>query len=393
MEKGMYNLAVLRHLTLCLVILGVASCPSAGGGSAPAKVIFIDTGGLYSCALISNGRVHCWGDAGAGQLGYGNNSDRNAPGEAIPGLDKVVQISAGSAHTCALISDGSSHCWGEGRSGRLGYGGDTDTNSPGGAIPGLNNAIQISAGGSHVCALVSNGSVHCWGEASNNQLGYGSTSDRDTPGGPIPDLGNVVQISAGSFHNCALVSNGSVHCWGVGVNGRLGYGDAMDRSSPGAPIPGLENVTQVSAGNGHTCALVSNGSVHCWGYGTEGQLGYGATSERMTPGEAIPGLANVTQISTGEEHTCALVAGGSAHCWGEGEEAQLGYGSTSDRTSPGEAIPGLSDIRQISSGFSHTCAFAINGSVYCWGQGTSGQLGNGNTTNQASPGEPISFPF
>lgn len=392
----------MRRLIFCLFALGLSSCPSGGGGSGspagnpspdPLSIVYVDAGHLFTCVLISDGRISCWGAGDSGELGYGNRLNRNTSGEAIRASGIVSQISTGGSFACALISDGGVSCWGSGTSGKLGYGNISDRLEPGEAIPGFGSIAQISVGGTHVCAVTSDNKVHCWGDGSSNKLGYGNNAARNSPGEAIPDFGNITQVSVGSFHVCALNTMGRVHCWGEGLFGRLGYGNVLGRSSPGDAIPGLENVTHVSAESAHSCSLMANGSVHCWGDGTEGRLGYGNTSDRNSPGEPIPGLENVRQIETGAEHTCALLSGGSVHCWGQGEDSQLGYGNTSDRLSPGEAIPGLSNISQISVGSFHTCALGSNGSVYCWGQGTRGELGNGNATNQAFPGEPISFPF
>ena len=306
----------------------------------------ISLGNSHTCAQVSGGRVHCWGSGSNGQLGYGNSTVRFVPGEAIPGLSGVSQIDGGAGgYTCALASSGRVHCWGWGDGSRLGYGNDSNRLSPGETIPDLSEVAQISAGELHVCALIRSGRVHCWGGGNNGRLGYGNDSNRPAPGEAIPGLNAVTQISAGGSHTCALVEGGSVHCWGSGAAGLLGYGDESERSAPGEAIPGLSNVRQISAGDDHTCALVSNGSVHCWGSGGNGELGYGNRSNRFSPGEAIPDFGSVNQISAGDSYTCASVAGGSVHCWGLGDAQRLGYGNDSDRLAPGEPIPSFSLTR------------------------------------------------
>lgn len=373
------------------------SCPSSGGGSAsgggPASsllILSLTLGASHTCALVSSGRVHCWGNGTSGRLGYGSSSDLASPGGPVPGLRGVSQISAGTAHTCALTTNGNVHCWGDGFYGQLGYGSSSNRSLPGDAIPDFTNINQVSVGGIHTCILTTNGSVHCWGDGQNGKLGYGDTSDRNSPGEAIPDLTNVTQISSGSSHTCALVENGSVHCWGAGGNSQLGYGNSNERQSPGEPIPGLTNVVHISAGNLRTCALLEGGSVSCWG---AGYLGYGNTSGSSTPGGAVPGLSDVVQLSTGATYSCARVMAGNAYCWGWGNSGRLGYGNTSDRLVPGEPIPGLNNVSWIATGGANTCALAVNGSVHCWGAGGAGRLGYGNTAGRLSPGEAIpSFP-
>ena len=385
----------MRHLAFCLLVLGIASCPGGeGGGNSGSNpsALAVDAGGSHTCALAYENRAFCWGDGSHGQLGYGNTSDRSSPGESIPGLEDVRQISAGGFHTCALVANGSVHCWGSGGNGQLGYGNTSDRSSPGEAIPGLVNVSQISAGSNHTCAVLINGNAHCWGLGSNGILGYGVVTGRNAPGGPIPDFGNVTRISAGISHTCALVANGSAHCWGWGFRGRLGYGDSTSRTAPGEAIPGLESVSQVSAGSGsHTCALAANGSAHCWGSGINGRLGYGDASDRNSPGSAIAGFGNAIQISVGRSHTCALVANGSVHCWGLGSNGPLGYGGISSRSAPGDAIPGFGNVTQISAGDFHTCAVSAGVRVYCWGLGSDGRLGYGDTFNRFGPSEPVPY--
>ena len=378
----------MRRLAIFFLALGVASCPS-GGGSSSSSVPAIMASDSHTCALTSSGSVHCWGWGDSGRLGYGNQIDRSRPGEPIPGLSGVIQIAPGQLHSCALVAGGSVHCWGDGTNGKLGYGNNSVRLSPGEAIPGLRDVTQLESGAYHVCALVSGGRVHCWGWGDAGRLGYGNDSDRNTPAEIIPGLSNVEQIAAGTSHTCVLVSNGSVFCWGAGGRGRLGYGDEASRSESLEPVPGLANVTQISAGNGHTCALISNGNVHCWGDGGSGELGYRNRSNRLSPGEVVPGLSGVRQISAGGSHTCALIEGGSVDCWGTGSQGQLGYGSTSSSNRSGGAIPGLSGVRQISTGSAHSCALVESGNVHCWGRGFSNRLGYGNRSNRLAPGEPI----
>lgn len=390
----------MRRLTLYFLALGISSCPSSGGSgspsgppspSTPPVAVSVEMGGEHGCALLSNARVHCWGRGHFGQLGYGNESNRNTPGEAIPGLADVAQISAGFYHTCALTSGGSVHCWGSGGSGRLGHGDTSDRNLTGSAIPGLSDVTQISAGGEHTCALVTNGDVHCWGKGESNRLGYGNTVDRTRPGGPIPNLTNVVQVSAGNFHTCAVVANGSAHCWGHGHAGALGYGDESNRLTPGDPIPGLSNVTQIVASLGSvSCVVFSNASATCWGNGQDGRHGQGGDQNILSPGDVFPDL-NVSHISSEGNHVCALTTNGSVHCWGTGSDGQLGYGNNNKRSTPGEPIPGLGNVTVLSVGNGFSCVVIYNGSVRCWGTGASGRLGYGNSDALNRPGGFITF--
>src|SRR3954453_9208154 len=222
-------------------------------------------------------------------------------------------LDAGVVHTCAVLHGGRVRCWGYGYGGGLGYGnkntiGDDETPASAGPVdlgPGR-TATAVSAGRGHTCALLDNGSVRCWGENWYGELGYGISTiligDDESPAslGPV-DLGagrTATAISAGDFHTCALLDDGSVRCWGVGLDGRLGYSNTDnigDDETPGSVAPvnlGTgRTATAISAGGSHTCAVLDNGSVLCWGRGSDGQLGYGNTAtigDNETPGSVAP---------------------------------------------------------------------------------------------------------
>jgi hypothetical protein len=245
--------------------------------------------------LISDGTVTCWGWGGGGQLGTGNNSDSNIPVAVTGGAlanKTVTQIATGSTHTCALISDGTVTCWGLGGYGKLGTGNTNNSNTPvavtGGALANK-TVTQIATGNIHTCALISDGTVTCWGDGAYGQLGtgnpYGSNIPVAVTGGALANK-TVTQIATGAYHTCALISDGTVTCWGWSADGQLGTGNINISDVPVAVTGGaLENktVTQIATGYGHTCALISDGTVTCWGNGGDGQLGTGNTNNSNVP--------------------------------------------------------------------------------------------------------------
>ncbi len=227
-------------------------------------------------------------------------------------------------------------------------------------------ATQIAAGGSRTCALTTSGGVKCWGQGNYGQLGDGGITDQSAPvdvcvtsstpgacnGTPLRD---VTQIAAGRNHACALTTSGGVKCWGYGGEGQVGNGaNPTTQSTPVDVVAtgqnqggtALSGITQISAGGFHTCALTISGGVKCWGYGFYGELGDGARSDRSTPVDVCvtataPGtctgtpLRDVTQITGGYLHTCALTTSGGVKCWGRGAVGQLGNGDTPfARTTP-----------------------------------------------------------
>ena len=249
----------------------------------------------------------------------------------------------------------------------------------------LSAQASITTGRNHTCALLSTGAAICWGSNLNGQLGDGTTANRLTPTEVIGLSSDVTAISGGREHTCALLATGAVTCWGWNEYGQLGDGTTANRLTPTA-VTGLDSdVTAITAGHNHTCALLATDAVHCWGYNGYGQLGDGTTANRLTP-TAVTGLdSGVTAISASRFHTCALLATGALTCWGWNGYGQLGDGTTANRLTP-TAVTGLSsDVTAITAETFHTCALLATGAVRCWGYNGYGQLGDNSTANRATP--------
>jgi alpha-tubulin suppressor-like RCC1 family protein len=375
---------ILALLVLVAVATGLPAGAAAEQASQPASSAAgqLDVSGGtsadpsgHTCAVLDGGSVRCWGFGGGGRLGYGNQSsigDDETPGSVGP-VDlgagrKAEAIGAGAFHTCARLDDSSVRCWGFGGEGRLGYGnersvGDDETPGSVGPVDLGAGAAAISAGGGHTCAVLDGGDVRCWGFGNDGRLGYGNGNDigdNETPAsvGPV-DLGagrKAEAIGAGAFHTCARLDDSSVRCWGFGGEGRLGYGNERvigDDETPGAVGPvdlgAGRTAKAISAGDAHTCALLDDNSVRCWGFGKQGRLGYANTNDigdDETPGSAGPvdlgpGRTAVA-TSAGGRHTCARLDDGSVRCWGTGFTGRLGYCNEKDigdDETPGSAGP------------------------------------------------------
>ncbi|HWF50091.1 MAG TPA: hypothetical protein VG294_05525 [Solirubrobacteraceae bacterium] len=339
-----------------------------------------------------------------------------------PSSAAAGQLDAGQYHTCAVRPGGHLICWGYNGDGELGYGnltdvGDTSTPASAGPLDFGGVAVDaVSAGNNHTCALLAGGTVHCWGFNADGQLGYGNTNSvlSAASAGPV-DLGpgrSAVAITAGGSHTCAILDTGDVLCWGFGFDGQLGYDSRQnldDSALTGSRTPvdlGGQKAIAISGGTQHTCAILVAGTVRCWGFGVKGQLGYGDPNNRGdgvcsgTPpvcdakvNDGLPVNIGVGRtavaISAGGLHTCAILDNGSVLCWGDGASGQLGYGNTNnvgDAQQPGVSgqVVDLGAGRTamaISAGDDHTCAILDNGSVLCWGDGANGELGYGATGN------------
>ena len=256
--------------------------------------------------------------------------------------DGVGLITAGEYHTCVILDDGSVSCWGRNWEGQLGDGTTTNRNTPNqtASLGAGRTAVAITAGSDHTCAILDDGSVSCWGWNSAGQLGDGTSTDRDTPT-QTSSLGTdrtAIAIAAGKYHTCAILDDGSVSCWGAGNGGRLGDGTNSDRNTTTqtSSLGAGRTAVAITAGESHTCAILDDGSVSCWGRNWDGQLGDGTTTNRNTPNQTASLGAGRTAvaITAGEFHTCAILDDGSVSCWGSNWDGQLGDGTTTHRTTP-----------------------------------------------------------
>ena len=249
----------------------------------------------------------------------------------------------------------------------------------------LANTAAVASGYTHSCAVVAEG-VKCWGSSANGILGAGAiTGDFPSPVVAISSNSQVSSVSAGYRHSCAVVSGG-VKCWGYGSQGQIGNGATTNSNTAVEALAASSSATAVSAGYNHTCALV-DGGVKCWGYGAQGQIGNNGTTQQNSPVVAIGANSGVSSVSAGISHTCAVVSGG-VKCWGAGANGRIGNGLTANSLIPvsvkTNATTTLSGATSASAGGTHSCA-VVSGVVMCWGDGANGRLGNGTTGQQVYP--------
>jgi hypothetical protein len=200
----------------------------------------------------------------------------------------------------------------------------------------------------------------------------------------VSGIANATQIATGQFHSCARLEDATLKCWGFNSSSQLGDGTSIASNVPVA-VKGVQDVRQIAAGAGHTCALLSGGTIKCWGYNLFGQIGNGTNNGSTAPATVLT-ISNAIQISTTDDskHTCALLTGGTVKCWGNNGTGQLGIGSTSDAYIP-TAVDGITSATQLIAGASHTCALLAGGTIKCWGWGVIGQLGNGANDSSTTP--------
>jgi alpha-tubulin suppressor-like RCC1 family protein len=289
------------------------------------NAIAVDLQSEHGCAVLDRGAAKCWGFNRYGQLGDGTVTDSSVP-VPVTGIRSATAVVVGWAHSCALLSSGAVKCWGYNYHGELGVSATARFSSLPVRVAGISTATAITTAGSHNCALLASGQVQCWGLNLYGQLGNGSTSDSSTPV-TVAGITSAKAVAAGAHFSCALLASGAVKCWGHGRNAELGDGTAWPYSDSSVPVSvvGINGAVSITAGAFHACAVMSDASAQCWGYNNYGQLGNGSMTQSAsnTP-VRISGIDSVVRLAAGAWHTCALLPDGAMRCWGLNVEGQLG---------------------------------------------------------------------
>lgn len=331
----------------------------------------VAVGGGHVCAL-DGGLVWCVGENAYGQLGDGTRTARTEP-VVVPGIRDAVQVIAGARHACVVLQSGGVRCWGDDTFGQMGQRGAPsgepfDVHS--GPLPlaaiearssvvpvtpvGLGAARSLAVHEHWTCALQVDGAVACWHGAG------------EAPVTVVQRLPATTQsLAIGAVHSCVVLQDGAVNCWGLNFYGRIGDGTRVDRPQPTAVVGLRGPAVTVAAGRLHTCALLRDGGVACWGTGFAGRLGDGSEQERDRP-VMVKGLTDAVALTAGHEHTCALRRGGSAVCWGDNSGGVLGDGTRGARSLP-VVVKGVT-ATALAAGEHRTCAVREDGSVVCWGE-------------------------
>ena len=330
-----------------------------GTTTARSRPVLVAAGGLtfaavslngHTCALVPARVAYCWGRNDFGQLGVGTTTGPESCAtpsgpfscSTVPmpvvGAVPFAAISVGGGHTCAVTAAGAAYCWGWNDYGQLGDGTTTTRSSPVlVAAPAGVTFVAVSAGETHSCAVTATGDAYCWGLNQSGWLGDGTTTTRLSPVLVAAPAGvTFAAVSAARSHTCGVTPAGAAYCWGLNGSGQLGNGDAT-MATQYTPVlvtvPAGVTFAEVSAGDYHTCGLTPARVAYCWGDGTAGQVGDGATQIRLTPVGVTGGLTFAV-VSAGQVHTCGMTPAGAAYCWGSNDFGQLGDGTMTNRSSP-----------------------------------------------------------
>jgi alpha-tubulin suppressor-like RCC1 family protein len=380
--------------TMAVVACSGSDATAPHASPDPTAATSLASGSRFTCALTSAGKAYCWGDGLAGQIGDSTYSPKTVP-TASAGAHTYVAIAAADQTACALDRAGIAWCWGDD---------PTRPNvalsilSVGEAVASPHPLRSITVGRRFGCGLDDSGTAYCWGDNYRGQLGVADTIGR---AGATRVSGSLhfAALAAGFWHVCGLTTSGGVYCWGDNSFGELASGDTALFTAP-HQISGSTLFRFISSGSIHSCGIATNGHTLCWGANFSGQLGDGTQTGRLTPVEAAPGLTftsvHAERANSVFTHTCGITVSGDVYCWGWNSKTQLGVGGTTDACTnllgastfvcsyTPVRVNGLSGVTGLAAGLEHTCALAGR-QVYCWGDNSYGELGDGTGISAAVP--------
>ncbi|MEI8083411.1 MAG: Ig-like domain-containing protein, partial [Actinomycetes bacterium] len=355
----------------------------------------VTLGAHHSCALMNDGSLQCWGDNSYAQLGTGDTNGSLTPRASLVVGTNLQSVSAGGDHTCGLDASGATLCWGRSDNYELGDGTASrtvsrsdgylrGTCSSAGSSQQVTGSYRVGSGsyGYRYGGYDGNGNYNpgrgYWYSSYKTYYTYAYTYYSSCPfsASPVrPSVSAASQLSSGTNKTCVVTQAGGVNCWGSSFG-----------STPTA-VSGVSGASRVATGDAHACAVEPTGTVKCWGRNALGQLGNGSSldSDTGTTAFAVVGISNASDIVAQSNGSCAVLSTGRVVCWGDNISSQLGTASVSGSSPVPWLASGVAGLSQIAAGSNHSCVVQSGGGVICWGAGSAGQLGNGTFDDSARP--------
>ncbi len=357
----------------------------------------LNLGTQAGCAIKTDKSLWCWGDNASGQLGLGNTTDAATPTQVQPGT-AWTGAAVGVNHSCGIRDDDASlWCWGDNAYGQLGQGNANPSSSPLQVQPGT-RWIAVASGNGHSCAIKDDATLWCWGNNTAGQLGLGTAGHLAIPK-QVSHSKDWRAVSTGDYHSCAVDADYIGYCWGLNDAGQLGSGNPLGTNTP-RQFDDSDTWQTIDSGAQHSCGLKSvPGSatlktLWCGGGNGYGQLGISSIANQAAPVQ-VKGPSGVLEywesFSTGHDYSCAITDDAAElYCWGRNDLGQLGRGTVSGNVAANWSLQakvtqGTDDWVKAVAGATHTCGIKNTDELWCWGDNSTGQLGDGTTTDSANP--------
>jgi alpha-tubulin suppressor-like RCC1 family protein len=330
--------------------------------------------------------IWTWGGGANGRLGDNTTINKSSPVSVVGGFTDWCKVSAGCFHSAAVRTNGTIWTWGDSSVGQLGNNTIIGKSSPVSIVGGFTDWCQVSAGNKHTAAVRTNGTIWTWGYGFLGILGDNTIANKSSPVSVLGGFTDWCQVSAGSYHTAAVRTNSTIWTWGDSSVGQLGDNTIVSKSSPVSVVGGFTDWCQVSAGNQHTAAVRTNGTLWAWGCAGTGRLGNNdATVNISSPVSVVGGFTDWCQVSARGCNTAAVRTNGTLWSWGCGTNGQLGDNTIVNKSSPVSVVGGFTDWCQVDVGSNHSAAVRTNGTLWTWGGGTYGRLGDNTIVYKPSP--------
>jgi hypothetical protein len=335
--------------------------------------------------LFREGNLQTWGVGTSGQLGNAAITNRSTPVTTFAGGTNWKQVSCGLDSMAAIKTDGTLWTWGTNGVGQLGNATITNTSTPVTTFAGGTNWKQVSCGLDSMAAIKTDGTLWTWGDGGSGKLGNAAITNRSTPVTTFAGGTNWKQASAGSANISAIKTDGTLWTWGTNGVGQLGNAAITNRSTPVTTFAGGTNWKQVSCSFDFMAAIKTDGTLWTWGNGGSGRLGNATITNTSTPVTTFAGGTNWKQVSCGFDSMAAIKTDGTLWTWGDGGSGKLGNATITNTSTPVTTFAGGTNWKQVSFDIGYSAAIKTDGTLWTWGDGGSGKLGNATITNTSTP--------